>query len=123
MKTHKDPDVYKSIRLLICEIYKKTSAFPQAELFGLTSQLRRAGVSIDTKYSEGAGRLSSKEFLGFLRISYGSVAELATLVTVAMDIGYLPPESGNSIHKKIILITVQLGNLMKAIQRRINIPA
>jgi four helix bundle protein len=69
MKTHRDLDVYKGIISLSCEIYQKTSRFPKSEIFGLTSQLRRAGVSVAANLSEGASRGSSGEYIRFIRIS------------------------------------------------------
>ena len=119
MKTHRDLDVYKGAISLICFIYKQTSDFPKHEIFGLTSQLRRASVSVAANISEGAGRLSSREYVRFLRISNGSLSELETLTIIASRIGYFSKETEQSIMEQIKIITVQINNLMKAIHRRI----
>jgi four helix bundle protein len=120
MKTHRDLDVYKGIISLICEIYQKTSDFPKSEVFGLTSQLRRASVSIAANISEGAARGTSKEYIRFLRISFGSLSELETLLIISLRIGYLSNATHKSLQEQIIIITSQLGNLIKAIQKRID---
>jgi four helix bundle protein len=119
MKTHKELEVYKACISLVCEIYLLTSKFPKQEIFGLTSQLRRAGVSVAANISEGAGRLTSKEFLRFLRISNGSLSEVETLILISARIGYLQEDTTAKLVEQIKIITIQLSNLMKAIQKRI----
>jgi four helix bundle protein len=121
MKTHRELDVYKNVILLICEIYHKTSEFPKYEIFGLTSQLRRASVSVAANLSEGAGRGSSKEYLRFIRISLGSLSEMETLIIIADRIEYLSENEVKSFLSQIKLITSQLNNLLKAIQKRIDV--
>jgi four helix bundle protein len=119
MKTHRDLHVYKGIISLVCEIYKKTAEFPKYEMFGLTSQFRRAGVSVGANLAEGAARGSSKEYIRFIRIALGSLSELETLVVIAARIGYLSDDAMNSFLEQVKTITAQLSNLIKAIQKRI----
>ena len=121
MKTHRDLVVYHGVIALICDIYQLTSGFPRHEIFGLTSQIRRAGVSVAANISEGAGRIYPREYIRFLRISFGSLSELETLILIAKRIGYIPEPSATQLCKQIKIITVQLSNLMKALQKRIQL--
>lgn len=70
-------------------IYKETESFPKEERYGLTSQIRRAAISIPINISEGAGRNSNKEFANFLQIAIGSACEVECELLLAKDIGYL----------------------------------
>jgi four helix bundle protein len=72
----------RAIELTVC-IYKLTRSFPKDELYGLTSQMRRASVSVASNIAEGRGRLNSAEFRQFLGISQGSIFELKTQLLVA----------------------------------------
>ncbi|MBI5408250.1 MAG: four helix bundle protein [Nitrospirae bacterium] len=89
MLTHKDLEIWKRGIEVVEKIYKTTEKFPKEEVFGLTSQLRRAAISIPSNIAEGAARNSKKEFLQFLYISLGSLAELETQLIVANKLGYI----------------------------------
>ena len=70
-------------------IYSSTRSFPKEEVYGITSQIRRAGVSIPANIAEGQARNTKGEFLQFLGIAQGSLAELETLLEISRDLGYL----------------------------------
>ena len=89
MITHKDLDIWKLGIELVEEIYKTTVEFPKEEIYGLTNQMRRASVSIPSNISEGAARGSKKEFIKFLYIALGSLAELETQTIISEKLGYL----------------------------------
>ena len=79
---------------LAAQVYPLTARFPKEELYGLTSQIRRSAVSIPSNIAEGAARHSRKEFIQFLHIASGSVAELETQLFLALRLGFI---SGDSI--------------------------
>lgn len=89
MKTHKDLDVWKKSIEFVTEIYKVSKDFPKEEIYGITSQIRRAAVSIPSNISEGAARSSDKEFAHFISIALGSVAETETQLIIVRNLGYL----------------------------------
>jgi four helix bundle protein len=88
MRPHHDLDVWKKAVKFSVQVYKITDAFPRDERFGLTSQIRRAAVSIAANIAEGAGRKSKKEFANFLSISQGSASEVETELIIAFQLGY-----------------------------------
>ena len=92
IKTHKDLDVWKESMNLAKEVYKLTERFPREEIFGLTSQMRRAAVSIPSNIAEGAARKSDKEFIQFLHVSLGSLAEVETQLLLSRELGFLKNE-------------------------------
>ncbi len=89
MKNHKDLNAWKKSIDLVTRIYQVTQVFPGEELYGLTSQIRRAAVSIPSNIAEGAARQSRKEFLHFLHISLGSLSEVETQLVIARNLEYV----------------------------------
>lgn len=86
---HKDLDVWKKSMDLVEIFYKLTSAFPEEEKFGLINQMRRAVVSIPSNVAEGGARKSDKEFIQFLHVALGSLAELETQYLIAVRLKYI----------------------------------
>ena len=86
---HKELDVWKESMLLAKEVYLLTKGFPKEELYGITSQIRRASVSVPSNIAEGAARSSDKEFIQFLYISLGSISELETQLLLSRDLGFI----------------------------------
>jgi four helix bundle protein len=82
MKTHKDLEVWKKGIDLVGSVYKITKDFPKGEMYGLTSQLRRAAVSFPSNIAGGAARRSKNEFIQFLHIALGSLAEIETQLII-----------------------------------------
>jgi len=89
MRPHEKLDVWKKSIDFVVVLYKATEGFPKDEKFGLTSQLRRAAVSIPANIAEGAARRSDKEFAHFLSNSQGSASEVETELLIARRLAYV----------------------------------
>jgi four helix bundle protein len=89
IKTFRDLIVWQRAMTLAKEVYKATSLMPDSERFGLTSQMRRAAVSIPSNIAEGYARQSRVEYIRFLKVSRGSLAELRTQVLLGRELGFL----------------------------------
>ena len=118
MKTHKDLDVWKEAMSLAKGIYKLTADFPKEETYGLVSQIRRAAVSIPSNIAEGAARNSNKEFIQFLYVSLGSLAELETQLLLSKELGFLKTEEMNGSIERIRRMLLGLINHLKGKQTR-----
>ena len=97
---------------LVKSIYQETRSFPREEIYALSSQMRRAAVSIPCNIAEGQGRMSKKEFKQFLAVSRGSVLELETQVQIAADLGFLSTENAEQLIGKTEELLRMLNGLM-----------
>ena len=117
MKTHVDLDVWKRAMDFVEMVYVLSGRFPKEEVYGLTSQVRRAAVSIPSNIAEGASRQSTKEFIQFLYISLGSLSEVETQLMLSYRLKYVPSIEEELKHATIIkkmlngLITHQKGRM------------
>jgi four helix bundle protein len=118
MRPHEKLDVWKRAVELVISIYKATEDFPKEERFGLTSQIRRAAVSVPANIAEGAARESSKEFLYFLSISQGSSSELQTELVIAKRLGFLKTEQFDPIQEELDNIGRMLVGLSRHLKNR-----
>lgn len=116
--THKDLEVWNLSLDLVTKIYNLTKSFPEDEKFGLISQMRRCSVSIPCNISEGAGRGSTKEFIRYLQIAKGSLAELDTELEIANRLGYL--KENKEIKNQITMISKMLYKLVLSLQSKLN---
>jgi|SRR5664280_1827923 len=113
LQTHKDLIVWQESRLLVKEIYDLTSGFPKEEIYSLTSQIRRAAISIPSNIAEGAGRDSNKENIHFLFIAVGSAAELDTQLILARDLNFITEENFIRMSDRLSKISKMLNGLIK----------
>lgn len=97
MKTYKDLDAWKNAMQLVKEIYSLSSKFPKEEKYALTSQTKRAAVSIPSNIAEGLGRQYKKDTIQFLHISRGSLYELETLLNIAVMTKIITEEEFNTV--------------------------
>jgi four helix bundle protein len=95
---------------LCVHLYRLTERFPNSEHYGLTSQMRRAAVSVPSNIAEGHRR-PTRDFARFLAIALGSAAELSTQVEIAQRIGYLPVTDFELLQEEIAVIERQLNSL------------
>ena len=91
-KPHEQLEAWKFAMQLVKAVYQMTSDFPAEERYGLSQQMRRAAVSIPSNIAEGAGRNGAKEFLNFIGIARGSLAELETQLQLAVILGFAAPD-------------------------------
>ena len=90
MRDHKKLRAFELADALALLVYKKTQHFPREEVFGLTSQMRRAAVSVASNIVEGSARESLADYIRFLDMANGSVCELEYQISLAHRLGYLP---------------------------------
>lgn len=101
---------------LVLEIYRITKYFPKEEIFGLTSQIRRAAVSFTSNIAEGFSRNSSKEKVQFYSTALGSLTELQNQLLIARDIAYIGQNEFTAIGKKTVEISKLTNGLIKSIR-------
>lgn len=114
MSSYKDLIVWQKSILLCKEIYKVTENFPKSELYGLISQIRRSSVAIPSNIAEGQKRGHKTEYIQFLRIAYGSGAELETQLIIALNINFLKV-------KDFDLLNNLLQEIMKMLNKLLNV--
>lgn len=116
MKDFRSLKVWEKSHSLVLEVYKTSNDFPRAEQFNLTSQLRRAIVSISTNLAEGCGRGSDKDFKRFVQIAMGSASETAYLLILCKDLGYISDKEFNKLLNEIQEIKKMLSSLISKLR-------
>jgi four helix bundle protein len=115
IKKYRDLVVWQRAVELAEWIYRETRHFPKEEIYGLTSQMRRAAVSIASNIAEGHGRNSKGEYKQFLGIALGSLAELETQIILAARFGYIEVHTSELILFKCEEVSKMLNGLKKAL--------
>lgn len=105
---------WKESRLLVKNVYKITESFPKHELFGLTSQMRRAASSISSNLSEGSGRSSPKDQAHFYQMAYSSNLELLNHFYTAFDLNYTEKETFENLRNQICSLSFKINSLRKS---------
>ncbi len=108
-------EVWQDSRSLVKLVYSYTEKFPSKENYGLSLQMRRAAISVSSNIAEGMGRVSDKEQIHFLEISYGSLMETYCQLFLALDLGYISQEN----IEKAKLIVDEIANKLNALSRSI----
>ena len=122
MKSHKDLDVWKEAIELAKTVYLVTQDYPKEEMFGLVSQMRRAGVSIASNIAEGAARQGNKEFLQFLYIAIGSASELDTQIEISKTTSMGDKEKLSALQDSVNRVARMIQGLIRSIKQKGNNP-
>lgn len=123
MRDYKNIKAYQYANKLTLEIYRISKFFPKDELYGLTSQIRRAAVSIVANIAEGASRQHKKDYLNFLFNARGSIAELECLLDLVYQLGYFDPINFEKINQLRTETAKTLVGLINSVEREVNEPA
>jgi four helix bundle protein len=118
VSSYRDLILWQKSVALVTDVYGLTRTFPKDEVYGLTSQIRRAGVSIPANIAEGQGRLSTGEFKQFLGHARGSMFELESHTLIARNLNYLSEESARSVVERIHELGRLLNGLLKSLERK-----
>ncbi len=116
MRPHEKLDVWKRAVNFVVQVYKMTETFPRDERYGLTSQIRRAAVSIPANIAEGAARRSPREFRHFLSNAQGSVSELATELLIAQKLDYLNASTFDLSNQELTSIGRMILGLSRSVR-------
>lgn len=119
-RSYKDLVAWQKAMDLVTVVYRATAGFPKEEMFGLTSQLRRASVSIPSNIAEGQGRLSEKEFRHFLGQARGSLMEVETQLQIGTNLGYLKAETVQNLFGKCAEVGRVLNGLLASVQKQVD---
>ncbi len=103
---------------LVTTIYSETKSFPRDEIYGLTSQIRRAAVSVPSNIAEGQGRATRGEFLQFLGHARGSLYEVETQVVIAANLHYIEPDIRDMLSDRITELGRILNGLIASLEKR-----
>ena len=112
----KNLEIWQQSRVLVKEVYVMTRTFPAEERYALVDQLRRAAISVPSNIAEGSARKSAADFIHFLVISRGSLAELLTQLIVAQDLGYISDMT--PLEQAIEAIAVKINALMASLNSK-----
>lgn len=113
MRDFRQLKVWENAHVLALAVYNATSTFPKTEAFGLTSQLRRAAVSIPANIAEGCGRSGEPELARFLRIALGSASELEYHLILSADLNYLNKSDSQVLSEQVTAIKRMLTSLIQ----------
>ena len=112
-KNYRDLIAWQKGMDLVEQIYGITKTFPKDEIYGLTTQIRRAVVSIPSNIAEGEGRTSEKEFLNFLPIAYGSLREVETQVIISERLQYIDGTKA----KELLVLCSEIGKIINGLRK------
>ena len=122
LRNYKELKVWQKAYQLCLELYKITSGFPREERYGLSSQIRRAAVSVPSNIAEGYGRKTTPEYIRSLYFAYGSNCELETQISLSGDLGYVKTQEKEVSQRNIGEIERILKALIKSLENKYSTP-
>lgn len=117
-RNYRDLLAWQKAMDLVESVYHVTQAFPREEVYGLTSQLRRAAISIASNIAEGQGRRSSRDFLRFLSIAYGSLREVETQILIAERLRYINASQRTTVIDQSSEVGRLVNGLMRTVEKQ-----
>jgi four helix bundle protein len=118
MQDFRNLEVWSKAHALVLTVYHTTAAFPKEEVYGLTSQIRRAAVSIPANIAEGCGRGTDADFARFLQIAMGSACELEYELLLSKDLGFVEIKSAQVLEKQVQSVKQMLIALLRSVRTR-----
>ncbi len=115
--SYRDLVVWQKAKSLAVHVYQETEGFPKAETYGLTSQIRRAAISIVSNVAEGQGRLTAGEFQQFLGHSRGSLLELETQLEIACEMGFLDKKVYENLTQESYQVLGLINRLLDSLRK------
>jgi four helix bundle protein len=115
--SYRDLVAWQKAMLLVTKVYRLSESFPKNEMYGLTSQMRRAAISVPSNIAEGQGRSFDREFSRFLSIALGSLMELETQLQIAVNLGYVSQTQTNQLLQDSAEIGRIVNGLIGSIRR------
>jgi four helix bundle protein len=121
--SYKDLLVWQKAKRLALDVYRLTQSFPSSEIYGLTSQVRRAAVSVVSNIAEGQGRLTTGEFLHLLGQARGSLLELLTQLELAEELGYFNSDKFSRVEKDAEEVLRMVNGLIESLRSKARVRA
>jgi four helix bundle protein len=115
-RSYRELLAWQKAKALAVRLYRETECFLKSETYGLSSQLRRASVSVASNIAEGQGRLTRGEFAHFLGMARGSLLEADTQMAISLDLGYLSGEAFESLDREVYQVLGLLNRLIESLR-------
>ncbi len=122
VQSYKDLEVWQKSIDMVTMTYTITDNFPSKELYTLTSQIRRAAISIPSNIAEGRGKRSTRDFMRYINIAYGSAAELETQLIISKNLGYVSSEESEPLFQEIARICRMLNGMLSSLEKKLSPP-
>ena len=116
IKSFQDLNIWKEAHQLTLEVYRITKEFPASEMYGLTSQLRRASSSVPSNIAEGMGRNTTKELMNFIYVARGSLSETIYHLILTKDLGYISKEDFESLYNRYNGLGMGINTFIKKLR-------